>query len=129
MDNRLHGIDIDDREVGTTDCPENKQKLEAWCEGLSTGYRWLRVNEFLHVYMSVSVGYPINMIGGGPSSEALAYVQHLPSGKFRALRSTANGNVIMPIPYGPAEEMIEGVEKYILAERLEKDNQGVNALG
>lgn len=125
-DLHLPGNSVNHREMGEKYCSPIEQE-EAWA-AMNVGYRWLKVNNHVYVYVATRVQNAGGVLNA-PQSEILAYVQQTgPNGKFRALRSYEFCSIVMPIPFGSAEEMILEVEKYIQEENLEQDIQGAIAL-
>ena len=92
---------------------------------MNSGYRWLKVNEFVQVYMRISLVHTASDCA--PFGEILGYVQgYTPDEKYRALMHTPAGVEEMPIPHNDLEKVKEDIESYFLKIWSSKDFQRLN---
>lgn len=83
---------------------------------VNAGFRWLVVNEFVHVYTVTSLS-STKSSKGMPRTEILAYVQlDKETGLYRALRSMQFTSIEMNIPQGLLKDVSEQVENLLLQE-------------
>ncbi|WP_254562177.1 hypothetical protein [Dyadobacter diqingensis] len=122
----VHGM------VGPEFNPTIEEQIRARFGYMNTGYRWLKVNNYLYVYTGTTLQ---DNSGSGrfstPHTEVLAYVQRQgEENDFKAFTHIKFGGAVgMQIPHGPLVDMILKVEAYILESRMNKETPGVTPQG
>jgi len=93
---------------------------------MNSGYRWLKVNEFVQVYMRISLVHTASECS--PFGEILGYVQgYTPDEKYRALIHKPTGVEEMPIRHDDLEMVKKNIESYFMKNRSSEDFQRLNS--